>query len=337
MERDSRVHALGDTVVQEDAPWGLARISHRERVSLHRPSHYHYTQDGGEGVDTYIIDTGINVDHVDFEGRAHWGVTILTTDEHTNNDDNGHGTHCAGITMGRKYGIAKKANSYAVKVLDSHGGGRKSDVIKGLEWVVHTHRQRVAAAKSGEIGLRSFKGSVVNMSLGGKKSTIFDLAVNAAVDAGLHISIAAGNDNDDSCKYSPAAATGGISVGASTLTDARAGFSNFGNCTDIHAPGLDIPSAWIGSRDATKNMSGTSMATPHVAGLLAYFLSLHPPTGSSYAVADVTPSQMKAHLLSIATKHVLSDLPDDTANLLAWNGGGKPNCSWITSSCIVGS
>ena len=334
MERNSRVYGLGDVVIQQDAPWGLARVSQREKLGLHRPSRYQYAKNGGDGVDIYIIDTGINVDHVDFEGRAHRGVAILSTNGHTSDDDNGHGTHCTGIAIGRKYGIAKKAHAYAVKVLDSHGGGRESDVIKGLEWVVHTHYQKLATARREEIGLGRFKGSVVNMSLGGEKSVIFDLAVDAAIDAGLHISIAAGNDDDDSCNYSPAAATRGITVGASTSTDARAGFSNFGTCTDMYAPGSDIPSTWIGSRYAIKNMSGTSMATPHVAGLLSYFLSLQPPRNSKHALVDVTPSQMKAHILHIATKHALSDLPERTSNLLAWNGGGISNCSWITNWCM---
>jgi len=167
------------------------------------------------------------------------------------------------------------------------------------------------------------------MSLGGGKSPTLDLAVNAAVDAGIHFAVAAGNDNANSCNYSPAAAEKAVTVGASTLGDERAYFSNFGKCTDIFAPGLNIQSTWIGSKYATNTISGTSMASPHICGLLAYFLSLQPSSDSAYAVADITPKQLKAHMISIATKNILSEIPSDTVNLLAWNGGGKSNFSDI--------
>jgi cerevisin len=276
-------------------------------------------------VDAYVIDTGTNIDHVDFEGRAHWGKTIPVGDEDV--DGNGHGTHCSGTVAGKKFGVAKKANVYAVKVLRSNGSGSMSDVVKGVEWAATAHAENVKAAKKGT--RKGFKGSVANMSLGGGKSTTLDLAVNAAVDAGLHFAVAAGNDNADACNYSPAAAKNCITVGASTLADERAYFSNFGKCTDIFAPGYNILSTWIGSEYAVNTISGTSMASPHVCGLLAYFLSLQPSSDSAYAVSEITPKKLKESMITIGTFGALSDIPSDTPNVLAWNGGGKANFSEI--------
>jgi len=167
------------------------------------------------------------------------------------------------------------------------------------------------------------------MSLGGGKSPALDLAVNGAVAAGIHFAVAAGNDNADSCNYSPAAAENAITVGASALDDSRAYFSNYGTCNDIFAPGLSIQSTWIGSKYAVNTISGTSMASPHIAGLLAYYLSLQPSSDSAYAVAKITPKKMKENILSIATVGALTDVPADTKNVLAWNGGGSSNYSSI--------
>ena len=162
------------------------------------------------------------------------------------------------------------------------------------------------------------------MSLGGGSSKTHDLAVNAAVDSGLHFAVAAGNDNQDACNYSPAAAEKAVTVGASSLADARAYFSNHGKCVDIFAPGLNILSTWIGSKYATNTISGTSMASPHVCGLLSYFLSLSPGSDSDYTV-PITPSKMKKRMINIATKNMLTDLPVGTVNLLVWNGGIDKN------------
>lgn len=297
--------------LEKNAPWGLARISHRSGLSFGTFNKYLYTADGGEGVDVYVIDTGTNVDHVDFEGRAKWGKTIPSNDEDV--DGNGHGTHCSGTIAGKKYGVAKKANVYAVKVLASNGVGSMSDVVKGVEWAAISHTKAVDAAKKGK--KKGFKGSAANMSLGGGKSVTLNLAVNGAVDAGIHFAVAAGNDNDDSCKYSPAAAAKAVTVGASTLADERAYFSNHGKCNDIFAPGLNIKSTWIGSKYATNTISGTSMASPHIAGLLAYFLSLQPAKESAYAVAEITPKQLKDGLIAIGTVGTLTDVPKNTKNV----------------------
>jgi len=300
-----------DVEVEKNAPWGLARISHRDSLSFGTFNKYLYSADGGEGVDVYVIDTGTNVDHVDFEGRATWGKTIPLND--ADEDGNGHGTHCSGTVAGKKYGVAKKANIIAVKVLRSNGSGTMSDVVKGVEYAAEQHAASVAAAKKGK--KKGFKGSAANMSLGGGKSPTLDLAVNAAVDAGIHFAVAAGNDNADSCNYSPAAAEKAVTVGASTLGDERAYFSNFGKCNDIFAPGLNILSTWIGSKYAVNTISGTSMASPHIAGLLAYLLSLQPAKDSAYAVIDIPPKKLKDNLISIATSGALTDVPSGTKNV----------------------
>jgi len=326
IERDSEVHTMKETpALEKNAPWGLARISHRDALGFGDFNKYLYSESGGEGVDAYVIDTGTNTEHVDFEGRANWGKTIPQGDEDV--DGNGHGTHCSGTIAGKKFGVAKKANIYAVKVLKSNGSGTMSDVVKGVEWAATAHSESISAAKNGK--KKGFKGSVANMSLGGGKSRVLDLAVNAAVDAGLHFAVAAGNDNADSCNYSPAAAENAVTVGASTLADQRAYFSNFGACNDIFAPGLNVLSTWIGSKYATNIISGTSMASPHIAGLLAYFLSLQPASDSAFAVAEITPKKLKANIIAIATEGALTDVPADTANILAWNGGGKSNYTEI--------
>ncbi|KAF4980317.1 hypothetical protein FZEAL_3634 [Fusarium zealandicum] len=341
IERDTLVHTMipvqNQDMVTEDkcdgeterqAPWGLARISHRSTLNFGTFNKYLYSADGGEGVDAYIVDTGTNVDHVDFEGRAKWGKTIPSGDE--DKDGNGHGTHCSGTVAGKKYGVAKKAHVYAVKVLRSNGSGSMSDVVKGVEYAATSHLEQKKKAKDGK--RKGFKGSVANMSLGGGKTQALDAAVNAAVRTGIHFAVAAGNDNADACNYSPAAAAEPVTVGASALDDSRAYFSNYGKCTDIFAPGLNIQSTWIGSKYAVNTISGTSMASPHIAGLLAYYLSLQPAEDSEFAMASITPKKLKENLVSIATQNTLSDIPSDTPNLLAWNGGGCSDFQKIVSA-----
>lgn len=300
-----------ESEVESPSPWGLARISHRPELGFATFNKYLYSEDGGEGVDVYVIDTGINYEHVDFEGRAKWGTTLPS--DHPDEDGNGHGTHCSGTIAGKTYGVAKKANVVAVKVLSSEGSGQMSDVVKGVEWAALTHQDEVKKAKDGK--RKGFKGSVANMSLGGGKTRTLDLAVNAAVDLGLHFAVAAGNDNANSCNYSPAAAAEAVTVGASTIADERAYFSNFGKCVDVFAPGLNILSTWIGSDYATNTISGTSMASPHIAGLLAYFLSLQPSDESAYAVPSITPKKLKASLVAAASTGLLTDVPSDTVNV----------------------
>ncbi|KAI0087141.1 peptidase S8/S53 domain-containing protein [Irpex rosettiformis] len=298
VEQDQIVRTLNIDVAGSDsqatqngAPWGLARVSHRNRLSLGTFTKYLYDKRGGEGVDVYVIDTGINVDHVEFEGRASWGKTVPQND--VDEDGNGHGTHCAGTIASAKYGIAKAAHVIAVKVLGSNGSGSMSDVVAGVLFASDSAKAKAAASKAefAATGKTSHKGSVANMSLGGGKSRVLDQAVNAAVDEGLHFAVAAGNDNRDACNYSPAAAENAVTVGASTIGDERAYFSNFGKCVDVFAPGLSIKSTYIGSKRATTTMSGTSMASPHTAGLLAYLLSLYPSATFDPVVdPDLVPS-----------------------------------------------
>lgn len=305
------VYALdNDTPATEHgAPWGLARISHQKSLDFGTFNKYIHQAHGGEGVDVYVIDTGTNIDHVDFEGRAHWGKTVPNGD--ADQDGNGHGTHCSGTVGGKKYGVAKKASIYAVKVLRSNGSGTMSDVVKGVEWAAEAHVKKVSSSKKD----KNFKGSAANMSLGGGKSPALDQAVNGAVGLGVHFAVAAGNDNADACDYSPAAAAKAVTVGASTLGDERAYFSNYGKCVDIFAPGLNIQSTWIGSKTAINTISGTSMASPHIAGLLAYFLSLQPKSSSGYAVESLSPADLKKKMIAIASEGVLSGIPNDTPNV----------------------
>ncbi|POS82862.1 hypothetical protein EPUL_005429 [Erysiphe pulchra] len=326
VEKDSIVHTLnqGDQMVEVAAPWGLARISHRNHLNFGNFNKYLYASGTGKGVDVYVIDTGTNIEHSEFEGRASWGKTIPAND--VDDDENGHGTHCSGTIAGKKFGVAKEANIIAVKVLSSNGSGSMSDVVKGVDFATNSHLENVKNKKKG------FKGSAANMSLGGGKSTALDYAVNGAVSSGIHFAVAAGNDNTDSCNYSPAAAELAITVGASTLDDERAYFSNFGKCNDIFAPGLNIMSAWIGSKYAVNTISGTSMASPHIAGLIAYYLSLQPDTDSDFAVSQITPEELKKSIIGIGTKDSISNVPSDTTNVLAWNGGGKSNFSAIVGS-----
>lgn len=328
VEKDSKVYA-NEFDVQKGAPWGLARISHRPPLSLSSFNQYLHDTEGGAGVTSYVIDTGVYVDHSQFEGRAKWGKTIPTGD--TDNDANGHGTHCAGTIASKDFGVSKKAHVVAVKVLGSNGSGSTSDVLKGVEFAAKSHQED---AKSGKKG---FKGSTANMSLGGGKSPALDMAVNAAVKAGLHFAVAAGNENQDAANTSPASAELAVTVGASTISDARAYFSNYGDTVDIFAPGLNILSTYIGSDTATATLSGTSMASPHIAGLLAYFVSLQPGSDSEFFVSDkgVSPGQLKKNLINYATKNILTDIPNDgTPNLLAFNGAGHNLTSFWNGEAV---
>ncbi|KAF5322085.1 hypothetical protein D9619_002107 [Psilocybe cf. subviscida] len=298
VEKDQIVK-IQEIATQKSAPWGLGRISHRNKLSLSTFNKYLHEPQGGEGVDVYVIDTGIYIGHVEFEGRARWGKTIP---QDVDEDGNGHGTHCAGTIASRKYGVAKAASVIAVKVLGSDGSGSMSDVVAGVVWAAAEAKKNAAAAAKelATTGRTAHKGSVANMSLGGGRSRALDDAVNGAVDSGLHFAVAAGNDNSDACDYSPAAAEGAVTVGASTLSDERAYFSNHGECVDVFAPGLNILSTWTGSDTAINTISGTSMASPHTAGLLAYFLSIYPSKNFNPTFTDA------GELLSIAPQHVLS-------------------------------
>ncbi|KAL0948473.1 hypothetical protein HGRIS_011042 [Hohenbuehelia grisea] len=284
---------------QTDAPWGLARIStknklaHSDVTSLNNT--YDYSDSAGEGVDVYVIDTGVYVDHSEFEGRARWGKTF---GKNADKDGHGHGTHCAGTIAGKKYGVAKAANIIAVKVLSDSGSGTTADVVSGMLYALDS------ANASG-------RPSVVSMSLGGSGTRAIDAAGQALTEGGVHLVVAAGNDNRDAKNYSPARVESAITVGAANINDARSSFSNYGSVVDIFAPGEKVISSWIGSTSATNSISGTSMATPHVAGLVAYLISVH---------GNKSPKEISDLLKSLAATDKLSSIPKGTANALAHNG-----------------
>ncbi|PVU98660.1 hypothetical protein BB559_001367 [Furculomyces boomerangus] len=303
VERDQIVYA-SDT--QSGATWGLARISHREPMSLANYNKYLYDPKAGTGVTVYIVDTGINIQHVDFEGRAVWGKTIPSGD--TNTDGNGHGTHVAGTVGSKTYGVAKKAKLVAVKVLRSNGSGTMSDVVSGVSYTVSDHVQRTNdAIRTGSPA----PISVANMSLGGGNSQALTSAVTSAVASGITYVVAAGNDNRDACSYSPANTPNAITVGSTDFNDARSYFSNYGKCVDVFAPGRNILSTWIGSNTATNTISGTSMASPHVAGLAAYYLSL--------SNTKLTPAQVMAKIVQTCTSGIVTSPGTGSPNLLVYN------------------
>eukprot|EP01119_Soliformovum_irregulare_P011825 TRINITY_DN2_c0_g4_i1.p1 TRINITY_DN2_c0_g4~~TRINITY_DN2_c0_g4_i1.p1 ORF type:complete len:405 (+),score=124.00 TRINITY_DN2_c0_g4_i1:60-1274(+) len=286
-EADGIAYALQDSCnVQSDATWGLTRIDER---GVDLDDTYTYTG-AGEGVNAYVIDTGIFNEHVDFEGRAVFGANFV--DGETDEDCNGHGTHVAGTIGGAEWGVAKKTTLIGVKVLSCSGSGTWAGVIGGIDWTAADAKTR--------------KGrSVANMSLGGGKTAALNLAVAAAVKSGVVMVVAAGNENQNACNVSPASEPLAITVGATTVTnnggvtqsDQRASFSNFGTCVDIFAPGQLITSAWIGKTTATSTISGTSMASPHVAGVAALFLQANP---------DVEAADVSAQLVAVATPNVIN-------------------------------
>jgi subtilisin family serine protease len=257
VEADGEVHA---SVIQTGATWGIDRI---DQANLPLSTTFSYLNTG-LGVRAYIVDTGIRLTHAQVAGRAVTGYDAVTAGG-TANDCNGHGTHVAGTVGGTTYGVAKAATLVAVRVLACNGSGTNAGVIAGVDWVANNH----------------VKPAVANMSLGGGANTTLDNAVKAAVAKGVTFVVAAGNGNwlgiaANACNYSPARVPEAITVGATTSTDAKASYSNYGTCLDIFAPGSGITSAWHTSDTATNTISGTSMAAPHVAGVAALYLQGNP-------------------------------------------------------------
>jgi subtilisin family serine protease len=274
---------------QTSPPWGLDRIDQRAR-----PLSGTYTYSNtGAGVKAYIIDTGIRLTHNEFGGRAITGFDAITSGGSAS-DCHGHGTHVSGTVGGSTYGVAKEVTLVAVRVLDCGGSGSWSQVIAGIDWVTGNH----AAGQP----------AVANMSLGGSGNSSVDAAVSNMIADGVATAVAAGNGNQggrqqDACRFSPARVPAAMTIGATDSTDRKATWSNYGNCVDWFAPGVSILSSWSTSNTATNTISGTSMATPHTAGVAALYLQSH--SGSS-------PSAVRDALYANTTKGVVTS--SSTAN-----------------------
>ncbi|KAM6496390.1 serine protease [Amanita muscaria] len=277
------------TCTRKTATWGLQRISQPEPLNRKddRSLNFIYTYDdsAGAGVDIYIL--GRQVDS--FQGRARWGATF---GGYPDADGNGHGTHAAGTAASYDYGVAKAANLIAVKVLGDDGNGNNSDILSGMDWV------QKQAASTGH-------PSVASMSLGGSASTAIDSAVASLTGNGVHVVAAAGNDGVDASNTSPARAPSALTVAASNITDTRADFSNYGAPIKVFAPGVNVTSTWIGSHNATETIDGTSMAAPHISGLVAYFIALE---------GNLPPADMITKVQALAVPDIVKDPGAGTVN-----------------------
>ncbi|WP_376696830.1 S8 family serine peptidase [Wenzhouxiangella sp. EGI_FJ10305] len=286
VEEDGITHVAAS---QSNATWGLDRVDQRD---LPLDSEYTYNTTAS-GVHAYIVDTGVLSSHSEFSGRMGQGYSAIN-DGNGSDDCNGHGTHVAGTVAGSTYGVAKGATVHGVRVLDCEGSGTNSGVIEGMDWVA-ANAQFPAVA---------------NMSLGGGASSSIDDAVTNMRDAGVTVVVAAGNESQDACNSSPARSADAITVGSTTDADSRSSFSNYGDCVDIFAPGSDITSAWYTNDTATNTISGTSMASPHVAGIAALYLADN---------SGATPTQVENAIYDSGTSGRLSSIGSGSPNLLAYS------------------
>lgn len=302
---EDHIGEFTEATVQHNSTWALSSISHRNSTAEYE---FPYDTSGGEGVIAYVVDSGVKTTHEEFEGRAEW-ITAVTF-PHLHIDYIGHGTHVAGIIGSKTFGVAKKVKIKVVGVAVGISVSASS-LLKGLEVAVNDHIK--------EREKKGFKGSVMNLSLGFPGSEAIDRAIQSVTDHGIHIAVAAGNNGDDACKWSPARAKSPLTVGAIDLNIVKTDFSSNGRCVDIFAPGKEVESTYITTK--TTQMAGTPMSSPHVAGLLAYYLSLYPEKGSEIAM-DISPATLKELILKHSTKGVIGGLDEETPNRLAYNGGG---------------
>ena len=291
IEQDQIAHA---DATQPNPTWGLDRIDQRN-LPLSNSYTYDFT---GTGIKAYILDTGIRFTHTEFGGRAVSGFDAI--DGGTADDGNGHGTHVSGTVGGTTYGVAKNVSLVAVRVLDNSGSGSFAQVISGVDWVTGDH---------------TTTPSVANMSLSGSVFTALDDAVRASIADGVTYCVSAGNNAADASTRSPAGVIEAITVGATSITDGWASFSNFGPVVDISGPGVSITSSWFTSDVATNTISGTSMSSPHVAGVAALYLSANP---------SASPAAVQSAIVSNATTGVITGIPPNTANRLLYSLFGPP-------------
>ncbi len=306
------------SATQTNATWGLDRIDQR---ALPLSTTYSYTPTG-QGVTAYVIDTGVRTTHTQFGGRAVSGYDAV--DGGAADDCNGHGTHVAGTVGGSTYGVAKAVRIVAVRVLNCAGSGTNSGVIAGIDYVSTDH----AAGQP----------ATANMSLGGGASAALDQAVRNSIADGVAYAVAAGNENANACNGSPARVAEAITVGATTTTDARSSFSNYGTCLDLFAPGSGITSAWSTSDTATNTISGTSMATPHVAGVAALALQGTPAA---------SPATIRDTIVNSATTAVVTSPGSGSPNRLLYSPLGSapppppppppPTCGTVYSGTLSGT
>ncbi|MDQ0713499.1 subtilisin family serine protease [Streptomyces luteogriseus] len=284
VEQDQRVHL---DATQFNPPWGLDRI---DQPRLPRDLTYSYPDTAGKSATVYVIDTGVRITHTEFAGRARHGYDFVDRDTNAS-DGNGHGTHVATTVAGKTYGVAKQSKIVSVRVLNNSGAGTLSGVIAGVDWVT----------------VRRVRPAVANMSLGASVSTSLDTAVRNSIASGVTYAVAAGNSNANAASFSPARVGSALTVGASTMTDSRASFSNYGSLLDMFAPGSLVTAGWHTSDTATATLSGTSMATPHVAGAAAIYLTSHPSAG---------PATVNSALVNGATPGVLNNIGSGSPNRL---------------------
>jgi subtilisin family serine protease len=278
------------TATQSNATWGIDRIDQR---SLPRSGTYTYTATAST-IRAYIIDTGVRATHSEFirsDGTTRAQNNYNATGDGKNYDCNGHGTHVAGTVGGKTYGVAKAVLIRAIKVFTCTGGSANSTIIAGIDWTTSNH----------------IKPAVANLSLGGGASQATDDAVNRLSNAGVFVAVAAGNDNVDACNVSPARASTVTTVASSTSSDAKSSFSNWGSCVELYAPGSSITSAWYTGDTATNTISGTSMASPHVAGVGALYKATY---------GDASYSTIRTWLINNSTTGVITGNVTGTPNRL---------------------